>query len=618
MAERYNVSRGLADIAARAPYRPGIILPAGRERSGRARVIQLSFRQLDDEVNRYAHGLAGLGLRQGDRVLMMVRPGVELIALTFALVRIGAVPVLIDPGMGRRAFLRCVGDAAPTAMIGVPAAHLLRRLAPQTFRRMRHFVVVGSPASAAVLGGTPLGRVRTARRDPYPIAPTTPESEAAIAFTSGSTGDPKGVLYLHGTFGAQIDLLRHQIGIQEGEVDLALLYIFALFNPALGVTTVIPDMDPTRSAEVNPAYVVEAIQTFGVTNAFGSPTIWKRVVPYCQEHGIRLPSLKRVLMAGAPVPPWLIRSLLDDVLAPDADVNTPFGATEAMPLTLMSGREIVAETAALSEAGRGMCVGRPLPGLDVRVIPIRDDPIPHWDDALALPPGEVGEIVVKGPVVTRTYVNRPDATARAKIRAADGGIWHRMGDVGYFDVKGRLWFCGRKAHRVETPQGTLFPVPCEAIFNRHPDVARTALVGVGPRGEQRPVLVVEPKPGAFPRTEAARERFAATLLALGAEYEHTRPIRRILFYPHPFPVDVRHNAKIRREELAAWAEARLGAPRRLRRRPRRWRDVAYTGGRWNGPAFSLMPVAILGLAIGAVVWLRARLRHRGRPHTLGV
>ncbi len=126
-------------------------------------------------------------------------------------------------------------------------------------------------------------------------------------------------------FKAQIELLRTTIGIEPGEVDLALLYVFALFNPALGVTTVIPDMDPTKSAEVDPAKVVEAIQTYGVTNAFGSPTIWKRVVPYCQEHGIRLRSIKRVLMAGAPVPPDLIEALQTDVLGDEAEVLTPFG-----------------------------------------------------------------------------------------------------------------------------------------------------------------------------------------------------------------------------------------------------------------------------------------------------
>ncbi len=552
----YNVTQALAEIAARAPYRPGIIFPAGRTKRGRAKFTQYSFEQLNAEVDRYAHGLRALGIRQGDRVLMMVRPGVELIAVVFALVRMGAVPVLIDPGMGRRAFLQCVTETEPVALIGVPLAHVLRRLFPRPFRGVKHAVVVDGPRLLAETTLDEVREVRAATREPFPIAPTTLESEAAVTFTSGSTGIPKGVVYRHGMFRAQIALLRDELRIEAGEVDLALLYIFALFNPALGVTTVIPDMDPTKSAEINPAYVVEAIQTHGVTNAFGSPTIWKRVAPYCIERGITLPSLKRVLMAGAPVPPALIATMLDEVLAADADVNTPFGATEAMPLTMMSGRDIVSETAAQSDAGAGMCVGRPLPGVTARVIRITDAPIPTWDEAQVLSQGEIGEIVVKGPMVTRMYLNRPEKTARAKIRQGDE-IWHRMGDVGYLDAQGRLWFCGRKAHRVVTAQGTLYAVPCEAIFNQHPDVFRTALVGAGEVGAQTPVLIVEPRAGRFPADSAARQAFTDALLTLGAAHEHTRAIQRVLFYRGHFPVDVRHNAKIQREKLAAWAEATI-------------------------------------------------------------
>ena len=621
MPTNYNVASSVAAMAARAPYQPAIIFPAGRDAKGRAKTVQFSFQQLNEETNSYAHGLSKVGIRQGDRVLMLLHPGAEMIAVVFTLVKMGAVPVMIDPGMGGKAFLQCVAESEPKAMIGLPAAHALRLAAPKPFRTIEHTVVVKDRGWPSVLNRllaeTTLEATHVRGDIPFPIAPTTTEDEAAVAFTSGSTGTPKGVVFQHGMFKAQIELLRDVIGIKPGEVDLALFYIFALFNPALGVTTIIPDMDPTKSAEVNPAYVVEAVLTHGVTNAFGSPVIWKRVAPYCREHGIRLPSLKRVLMAGAPVPPDLIESMVGDVLAEGADVFTPFGATEAMPLTAMSGRAILAQTAAETEAGKGMCVGVPLPGITVRAIKITDAPIAVWDEALVVPTGEIGEIVVKGPVVTRTYLNRPEQTAAAKIRQGDD-VWHRMGDLGYFDDHGRLWFCGRKAHRVTTESGPMYPVLCEIVYNRHPDVHRTALVGVGPEGDQEPVLIVEPKPNRFPKDILARQRFTMELLALGSEHSHTRAIQTADFYPAVFPTDVRHNAKIQRGKLAVWAaqqHRKLSAEQRIGQRgfPRS-ADVTYTGAsrqkRRIGDLLSIFGV-IAGVAVSALLLIKRLRRKNG-------
>jgi acyl-CoA synthetase (AMP-forming)/AMP-acid ligase II len=561
---QYNIAQPLAENAARVPFRPAIVFPAGRDKKGRAKSTQFTFQQLNQECDRYAHGLYTFGVRKGARTLMMVRPGPEFIALVFALFKIGAVPVMIDPGMGRKAFLQCVAETEPVNFIGLTVAHVLRTLFPKAFKTVERSVTVGETWANRLMAwdSTPLERIQSEGDDPFPCAATTTEDEAAVAFTSGSTGIPKGVVFLHGSFQAQIDLLRKEIGIADGDVHLPGLYIFALFNPALGATTIIPDMDPSKTAQLNPAFLVEAIQTHGVTVSSGSPTVWTIVAHYCREHGIKLPSLKRIFMVGAPVHPSLIRAYAggtnDDIL-PYGDVYTPFGSTEALPITMMSGQEILRETATLSEQGKGMCVGRPTTGNTIRIITITDDVIPEWDKSLVLPDGEVGEIVVKGPVVTRTYLNRPQQTAEAKIR--EGGtdhaeIWHRMGDLGYFDHSGRLWFCGRKKHRIETAQGLLLPVPNEAIFNLHPDVSRTALVGVGERGKQEPVLVVEPKPGRMPTTAEAKHKLIAELLTLGAQHAQTRSIQTVLFHPS-FPVDVRHNAKIQREKLAPWAEKTL-------------------------------------------------------------
>jgi acyl-CoA synthetase (AMP-forming)/AMP-acid ligase II len=194
--------------------------------------------------------------------------------------------------------------------------------------------------------------------------------------------------------------------------------------------------------------------------------------------------------------------------------------------------------------------------MGVELIRISDEPIAEWSDDLAVPDGTIGEIVVQGPVVTREYFRRQDATRLAKIAATDdpdGPVMHRMGDLGYRDDQGRLWFCGRKAHRVVTAAGTLFTIPCEAVFNTHPDVSRTALVGVGAPGAARPVLCVEPV--RWPFSKAQRETLIADLKAIGQRYDHTRAIEIFLFHSS-FPVDVRHNAKILRERLAGWAARR--------------------------------------------------------------
>ncbi|MDD2582501.1 MAG: AMP-binding protein, partial [Desulfuromonadaceae bacterium] len=237
----------------------------------------------------------------------------------------------------------------------------------------------------------------------------------------------------------------------------------------------------------------------------------------------------------------------------DGEIFTPYGATEALPVSSIGSREVLGETGAMTGKGHGVCVGRPVKSISLAIIPITDAPVEMWNDDLALPAGEIGEITVRGPQVSSVYLNRPESTGMAKIADPSGGVWHRMGDVGYRDDNGRIWFCGRKAHRVVTTLGTLFTIPVEGVFNTHPKVFRTALVGLGITGSQQPVLCVELESRAGkPEQESIRKE----LLELGSRYPHTESIHTILFHP-TFPVDIRHNAKIFREKLALWAEKEL-------------------------------------------------------------
>ena len=507
-------------------------VPRGPTAAGDIDYLTLTFRELDAEAGAWCGRLDAAGLRRGDRTLVMVPPGLPLIASVFALFNRGLVPVVIDPGMGLGAFLRCVAATRPRGLVGVPAARLASRLFRPSFRS----VSVRVAASSSLTGRlTAPGAGRPAPA----VTPTKAGDLAAILFTSGSTGAPKGVRYTHGMFEAQVRLIRAAYGIEPGEIDLPLLPVFALFNPALGMTTIVPEIDPRKPAAFDPARAIRAIQQEGVTNSFGSPTLWRRIAAECRRRGEKLPSLRRVLCAGAAVPTDLWTAARD--FLPKGALHSPYGATEALPVASVSHADVDAASV------RGACVGRPLPEMEARIITLDDRPLASLAEARPLPTGEIGEIIVRGPVVTREYDGLPDATAAAKI--ADGGeVWHRMGDCGFIDAAGRLWFCGRKAERVETAAGPLHTEPCEQVFRPHPAVARCALVGLGDRPRQEPALVVEVTPAG----PAAAANLARELRALALRHPHTASIRRFLFHPR-FPVDVRHNAKIHRLALARWA-----------------------------------------------------------------
>lgn len=545
-----NIASVLETQARLHPQRRAIIAPWGHDDRGRTAWTHLTFRALLDECDRLAHGLEGAGIRRGTRTVLMVTPGLDFAALTFALFKVGAVIVMVDPGMGLRNLGTCLAEAEPEAFIGVTRAHVARIFLGWARRSVKVNVTVGR---RLFWGGPTLRQLASGPLRPFACAPTTAEETAAILFTSGSTGVAKGAVYSHGIFLSQLEYLQKLFGFREGDVDMATFPLFALFDPALGVTCVIPDMDASRPATADPARLVDALESHGCSQMFGSPAILELLSRHGKEEGLRFHGLRRVISAGAPARNEVLERM-QSLLPEGGEIFTPYGATECLPVSSIGSREILDRTHLASKAGQGNCIGKPIPQLTVKIIRIDDGVVANWDPSLVLPIGEVGEICVRGPIVTQSYWKRPEQTAKAKIPVPGGGpVWHRMGDLGRFDEDGRLWFYGRKAHRVTTAGGTLFTVACEAIFNEHPAVFRTALVGLGDRGSQRPVLCVE-------RNEEGRERsdtrLCEELSAMAGSHEHTREIRDFLFHP-AFPVDVRHNAKIRREDLSRWAAGQL-------------------------------------------------------------
>lgn len=543
-----NIARHLTRMAKLRPYQEAVIFPAARDKSGRAAYTHLTFKQLDEMSENVARGLLENGITSGMRTAFMVKPSLEFFVITFALFKAKAIPVLIDPGIGLKNMKRCLRESEAEAFVGIPAAHLARKILGWKGKHnsWKKLVSIGNRSFPGTISYQTL-LVEKAQQNHLPESRL--DDIAAILFTSGSTGAPKGAIYTHRNFLAQVELLSSSLRIAIGERDLCTFPLFALFAPALGMTAVIPEMDFTRPAKVDPLKIKEAIDNFGISNMFGSPALIKRVAAYGQDHAWHFPSLLRVISAGAPVPASVIegfRSLLPE----SAEFYTPYGATESLPVAIAESRLLLGEARRKHSSGRGLCVGTPVAPSLVKILRITDDALESFSEADLLSGTEIGEIMVSGAQVTESYYNRKDSTLAAKIRDEDGRLFHRMGDLGYVDDEGHLWFCGRKTHRVQSSKGELYTIPTEAIFNLHPKVARTALVGLGQTPNQTPLLCVEPKE---PMSKSEQAQLFSELKAIAAQHEHTKSVQNFLLHPD-FPVDIRHNAKIFREKLKVWAD----------------------------------------------------------------
>ena len=329
-----NVAAYLTQAALRQPEVIAMQVPTRRKGKGRI-YKQISYGELDTRSDAVALGLSSAGIERGDRVALMVKPSVELFALTFGLFKAGVVPVMVDPGIGIRQLKACLGRAAPTGFIGIPAAHAARVALGLAKETVKHRVIVG-PAFGF---GTTLARVESAgkiRRDAGERPEGTNQDDvAAILFTSGSTGVPKGVVYRHRQFLAQVEALQSLFDIQPGEKDLPTFPLFALFDPAMGMTTIIPHMDATKPASVDPREIIEPIQRFSISTMFGSPALLNTVGRFGELHNIKLPSIRRVIAAGAPLPVETMHRW-HDMIGDEGSLFPPYGATECLPIACLS------------------------------------------------------------------------------------------------------------------------------------------------------------------------------------------------------------------------------------------------------------------------------------------
>lgn len=507
----------------------------------------ITFAELENLSNAYANGLRDAGIEKGDRIALMVPPGIKFVAFVFALFKTGATIILIDPGMGRDNLVKCLSEANPDGVVGSKLAHTARTIYRKWFPNCKKNFVVGR----AFPGCLSVNKFRKSKSTTFDPIAMDREDSAAIIFTTGSTGPPKGVHYRHRIFLEQSRQIRDWFDIRPGTVDVSGFPLFALFNSAMGTATVFPDMDPTRPADIYPPNLIHAVETFAADQSFGSPALWNTVSRYCADKNLRLPTVKRILSAGAPVPPHVLKRI-KSVIAEDGEAWTPYGATESLPVACIGATEVLNETAQQSEQGAGTCVGKNFPDMNWKLIAISDEPIASIEDGTPVAQGEIGELLVQGDVVTDKYLTRADANADHKI--SDGEtFWHRMGDVGYFDEQGRFWFCGRKSHRLETENGPMFTVPCESIINSHPAIYRSALVGSGKQGAHIPVIFAEPWPEKYPANDAEKQNLIAELKALAAKHWQTDAIEHFDIHLK-LPVDIRHNSKIFRERMRPLAD----------------------------------------------------------------
>lgn len=516
------------DLAVEAhPAKPAFIFYSARDKDWKI----VTYQQLADSTQRFATGLLACGVTPNMTAALMTPPSADFFALAFALLKLGVVPIILDPAIGLKKVGECLEESKPDIFIGNILTHTLRIIFGWGKSSVKHNLTI--PAIK-----------RLTFNVQQEVSSQTSEV-AAIIYTSGSTGLPKGAVYTYANLTAQLDMLVETFNISPDEIDLPAFPLYALIDALIGVTSVIPDITFPVPGKTNPEKVSGAIQKFNVTNMFASPVVLDILEKFWSAGACSrdFQSLKRVITAGAPATIQLqedFRKLLNN----KTNLFGIYGATEVLPIAKIESREIFA-VKNKSARGAGVCLGKPVYGARVRIIKISDSAIAQWQDSLEVKPNVVGEITVQGVAVTESYIAREEANLLSKIHNGNEVI-HRMGDVGYFDEGGRLWYCGRKSHRVVTKDDVLFTEQIEGIFNIHPMVYRTALVGM----DKEPVLWVELA------KNGDKEKIKLELMDLAKDHRQASRIKTFLFMKK-FPTDVRHNSKIIREQLTLLAEKRL-------------------------------------------------------------
>ena len=541
----FDLASVVRDVARTDPGRIAVIEPAGRTRDGRRRYERHSYRRLSDDAESIAVGLREMGIAERTRTVFMAPPSYEACALYLALTRVGATVVMIDPSVGYANVGERLRRIEPEAFVGISVAHVARVVFGWGPRLVEKAIVVGKCPFF------PGARTLASLRRPVPSVPRQaavgPDDPVTVLYTTGSTGPAKPALYTHRNFCGVFRIVHESWAFDPENtvaVDMAVFPAFFMVGLSAGGTVVVPPIHFVwqSPATANPAALFEVIEDCRVRSLFGSPVLLENLARHANERGLTTTCLERVIGGGAPITGPTMRAL--EKMMPAGEVFANYGATESLPATAHSARETLDETWARTEAGGGICVGRPFSGVELQIAKIQDGATTGFE---AVPRGEIGEILVRSPHVSERYLDDPESTRNNKI-----GAWHRIGDAGYLDDKGRLWVVGRVTQRVRGAQGPVFSLLCEPVFDAHPKVRRSGLVGISSGTSEQAVVCIEAMPDADP-SSLRRE-----LLALASKHPTTKDVADLLFIAC-LPVDPRHNSKIERPKLARWAAAKLKA-----------------------------------------------------------
>ncbi len=546
-----NLYSYLADAAQRAPERVAVAAPVPDADPPASAHTCLTFGELHAGAGHVAAGLASLGVGRGDRVVLMVPVSVDLYRVVAALFRLGAVPVLMDPWMGVGKMAACVRHTEARAFIGVPLAHALLSWRPGLGSLTR--VMVGGPR------WLPGPRVEEMLRAAGPGPATVDlgaDDPALITFTGGSTGRPKGVFRSHGVLDAQHRGTMGCMGVSEGSVHMQTFPNMVMSNIAAGATSVIPCYRQGHPAEADPAALARQARRFGVTGICGPPALLVRLADHCIARNAPLTRVRRIVVGGSAVGFDVVRRL-ERATRPGAAVVL-YGSSEAEPLATLRGGPAFRRARRVLREGGGLCVGRPPAGLGLEIIavPARSGPI-HADEAglraMQLPPGEVGELLVRGSHVSAGYYRNPSADEAIKIRTGPDRTWHRLGDLGYVDAAGRIFLVGRVNDAVRLGgAAAVHPLAVEPVVDALPFVARSGIAGIDGDGGPGLVIAYEPRSGGRRRGERARreQRVRAACGRVGVHPDRVLELARI-------PVDARHNGKVDHARLAVLCRRRL-------------------------------------------------------------